>query len=452
MLWIISQDREERNMKKIISLFVSIIIVLSMLISVAVFNVSAAEPIVIEKHTPILDISSDAVFNSWSYYLSTRYMPKVNGTVNKALYVSTNTWPFENGAIKMMPGSNLEFILNTDPANTGYDTLLYTSGVFKVKFDVKMDAGTTLTLLRLGEIGTSAKYITPSGTFSTVAANSGKWYNVEIIADMDNNVWTAKLLDMETENAEPIVNSDAFTMNTTGAWLRALIPANKNIYIRNINTSHTGYGTLSDITSVDSDGVVEARQNTISFELDTPISGLAAEHISILNGNYEEVMQAQSIIPSSGEGTEITAVMNDDFEGWTNYYLKIDSAVYDGYKRYDGDGNEIPIADIIEGFRTPASEFDARASRTISAGTVTYEAEIANKNIPNLPVTLMLAIYDDETGSMVSITHHSVANCYNPDGSTITETISASIADGQTPKLFMINGWNGMRRLFGREW
>ncbi len=453
-------------MKKITSLFLSALIVCSMILCSVAFEASASSAPQLYKTTEYLNIDSSANLTGWTYGATSGNSPVIDGQTNYALLTHrAGEFTKSEGVLKITPSSWSIFEIKPDTAIDNRDpSKKLTEGKFEVTGSVKKDDGATFGVHSIREVHANRSngvqtnrvdYESINGNFTVLTSNPDKWYDFSILVDLDNNKYQITIIDPDNpsepaESGRGNYNYDfgilRFTVGTTST---------KFIYLKNLKATHTSEPYMSSIIDVGSDGNVGSDTDELTFRLDNEIKNLDKSHIYLIdaNGNRINVTNADittGVADNGGDGLAdsiVTLSLASKLKSWTDYTIHIDKSCYDGYQRKDNE----PIENLTYSFSTPAGVYDARAIKTISAGRVEYVAEVANRTTPNLPVTLMLAVYDSD-GSMVSLTNYSIENSYNSDGTTITHTISADISDGQTAILFMIDGWAGMRPLFGRTW
>ncbi len=440
-------------MKKLTSFFLSALIVCSMLLSSVAFEASASSAPQIYKYEEYLNLSSSTTVTSFGAYTDTtsRWSPIINDVKNYSINFGTQpTFDQTEGILKIETNKWQTIDIKPDTTTTDFVGNILSDGIFEVKGSVKLDAGAEFYLYRLkqAQSGSANRVDGFKDYFDVLKNNPDKWYDFSVAVDLDNDKCTIKIVDAADPDAQPVVYEKKYTLNLAIVQFMTDNDAGNSVHLKNLSAAYSTVPiSLPSVLDVGKDGIEET-EAVVEFKLDNEIKNLSASHIYVMNSSGEKIAATEiTNITSDGNNKIVTASLESALKGWTDYTLYIDKSCYDGYVRDDGK----PIEDLTYDFCTPASEFDARATRTISSGEVKYSAEIANKTIPELPVTLILVVYDSK-GTMISLTNKSIDDCYRADGSSVYVDIEADIEDDQRATLFMINGWSGMGALFGKTW
>ena len=298
-----------------------------------------------------------------------------------------------------------------------------------------------------------------AATFSLTNLMANTWYEYVYKIDLDSPQQTFTLTYRAINSA-----ADEFTINET-----------KNISVERINSIRLDkdfdeltseyYHAYKDlkyivddtasnlekakITSVGSDGitdggvpVIDHSQNKIQFKLDKEIVGLSEKHIRVESAS--SVNSAADInVDSDGSSYIVTTTLTENLEPWTEYKLIVGKEAYTGYKEVSGT-SYVDVTDITADFKTPSAPLDARAEINLS-GKATFDLASTSAS------TDMTIVYTNKAadGSMKEITSAG----YTVNNQTINDEeieFNGSFDDGDVAKLFIIKSWSNPVPLFGK--
>ena len=222
--------------------------------------------------------------------------------------------------------------------------------------------------------------------------------------------------------------------------------------IRDIYISHEDGTEKVKILSVGSAGEVAHSQNKISFKLSQKLDTLLPNHILIKNkANLSDTISISSIdnVQSDGGGYVVNATLGRSLAPWTDYYLEISGSVYSGYKEVKSDG----LYDIIpvgKGFHTPSAPFDIKDPDFSYNGSV-LKADTKMINTTGAKdVCFVLASYSHrgKVKAIVQKAYPAFEAVY--PGSDADISIPAE--DGDIIRFFVIDNMQNKKALFGKSW
>ncbi len=454
-------------MKRIISLLVSAIMVFSMAIA------ASASPITLINKEIVIDATQAGALTDTADKGEAWVTTLVNGETNKAV-------KFRNGGSiaveKKTDSLGNEITAVKHPTYSNETTYGITS--FWANAGGTVGAGLSDGLIKItGKFFTDAEFTKPY-----IRANGTNSYNINSYLTDDKTSKGASLIKPDTwydftievehkadisdsfrysfvpqDGSETITDSKKFSTGYAFAsiWVYfAATEKGKSRYWGDLKIEVLRDETQkAEILCVGDNNIVEKEDCAVTFELSQPIVSLEAEHVSITDSRGNEYPIAS--IETDSTGMLVTANLESELMGGSNYTLTISTDCYKDYVAYDENGEEVSVGDdITMGFSTAVGDFGIVEPDIEMSGDgkkVEFSTEIVNKTNENFPVTVMLAVYDAE-GQMVAFEAVDIADTYNADGTATPVTIKADFDEGHTAQLFMIKGWAGLRPLFGGTW
>lgn len=435
-------------MKRILSLFLSFVLVLSMVSGTIITEASGTEPTKLVKAMDTTGRNYTDYKSELTTVWNNQYMSMVEcpSDAQAASLLFTRTGKTTRWEIYPMEGGSVE---------TGEHTVSFKFFADKGKYDVSSDGTLDLALDSIVINRGSGVHTTTDFTISSL--KPAKWYELKFHFDLNASPATVTFTAKNIETGILEINK---TINPT--WN----PVFKNIYMRTHYTPNTGgnmfvkdfciisnYGdTKASITSVGSDGsaVIPHSQNKVKFTLDRELPGLTAEHVFVKNSQGAENKATQITVTSDATAPgdaqwNVEATLEQDLTAWTNYNVAISKDYYAGYKEVSGT-SYVPVTDIAKEFSTPSAPLDIRAPQFSNDGSATTDI------ISTIGNTHMTFVYTNTASSgyikEVKSKDFSVNGTMN--GASIS--FNNGFANGDTAKLFVIKGWTNPVPLFNKTW
>lgn len=466
-------------MKSMNSLFVSIALIFSILISFVGTEANASAPAKLLKYTNMIDISDSETslnlrYEDYGWYL------KVNNVTNKGIYftnggdINIDNTTFDYTTVKsgyVGNGKERFYImphLNGVNASTPISNEIFSITGRCYVDGAALDGANRKWSFRNGDGGTVGYKLEDSegNTLKT-----GSWYTFEVTVDLTKTATggnTLKILFTEDSDTNPHVieiNKEYAASTLTRVQVDMYQTGAGAIYWHNVKTGC--YGSPIDKSSVLSvgsdagseDWVVDHGQNNISFRMNSAISGLTKDHVYVIDGSGQKINATQINVTYldediGGDGNDdviVTAALSENLAEWSTYVLTVDAACYTGYVEVGSNGY-ISVSDMNFNFRTPSGNFCIKDPVVTMVGEeVKFDTYIINQEAPTA-LTAILAVYDAR-GRMISVKPITVSNAFQTntiDGYNLQ--IQAPLNDGQTAKFFLINGWGDLEPLFGKSW
>ena len=393
------------KMKKILSLFLSLMLVFSMCAGTAAVQASSSDATLVNL---VFD-TTDKAYSEYNSVLSSHL------TVN---YMTKEAYASDENAFQIRstrPEKTMRFTIASPDVNGANPT----SGVYvlsgkmlgnKAKSDGTIDFSGAKVQLNRTSGGNTAE-ANPAG----LTANT--WLDFSYTVDLDDGVFTAKYRNpADEEGVYEFESVDEFASGTEFKDLYFQLLYNDSasaVAFKDLKYMATTDSGVAGIISVNGGNTVEARQKNLSFTLSEAIPGLHPEHITAtpLNGGNVNVASSVSV---EDEGSEcvVNAVFAQRFTENLTYVLEIDSSVYDGYKLMGADGT---ISDIsAEGL-----------SMNFDIGDYTISTEGTGK--------LVYSVYDTvgkKFSGYTKVTEYSTSNNFQPkymEGGAATTLTSVNV-------------------------
>ena len=458
-------------MKKILSLFISIVLLITISFS---FAVQASTPLQIKPC--ITGYDTKAADEITFVYNVGPYQIKEDGVVIGQLYDAQsrsveNSYAGYNNVIKYTGSSSKNPYIQFYVLDENDARLRPTSGILKFNAsfltsgELKDDKrhfrlyanspSADLLVKKLYEDSDSAKII------------PNIWYDIDMVLDLDSTSDNVKLVLTPKLSAASSAEISDYTISHTGTYYRA---DNCNInYIRidfvsttpsdpvywaDIRTAYYAPGAeynKAEIVSIGSGGEVAHSQNNISVKLSDDIPGLKKEHILIENSNGQNVEISSMGITSDGTYYYANITTENPLPAWTQYTLTIQADAW-GKGSLQTDGvTDTAVTATSDGFYTPSAPFDMKDPVFgMSDGNLTIDTTLINTTGTPEDVTILIVTYDNEgrLKSLDAVSYEDFEAAYPGEN----KHIEASIASGDNIRLIAMNGWSKMTALFGKYW
>ncbi len=429
-------------MKKILSLFLSLILVSSMILcsfSSAAF--AADEEIKLGK--AVLDMTGDKI------NIDNSNVQKFGGEGFKA--------DKEGDVIKIgaIPSADTRLQINT------VKDAQISKGKVTVSYGLYLAAKSDGTLYFKARRGIATNMVIEANLYGgNFNLSPYKWYTItaEIDLDSTSNNWTVTAKDGNT-----VCGSQTGTCDFTGSYIGLVFlwgsprdtekpegsgyDGNPAYYaVKDLYIFHEYNTPKSEILSVGSDGTVD---NKLSFKLSKKIDSLTADHIFVKKA--DETIEASSIDSAESDGTGwiYTATLEGTPDSWTQYYLEIGGDLYGDYKEVKSDGL-YDIAPMRMIFTTQPDELDTKEPVfTRTGNTLNAEITMANTSAPK-DVCFVLASYSAD-GRKKEIVKNQYED-FVSDAVGSDANISVQVADGDILRLFVVENMSSKKAVFTKSW
>lgn len=464
-------------MKKILSLFLSFMLVFSMTISAFIPGAvlaTSGDKTLINQET-VYD-TTGALAGYTTVFSTTHFMactpPGASSAVTHSAIEIRNSYRLASGDEFRLVRYNdkdkyISYYPKDDPDRDNRDANIY-GGIYtytgKYMSTAAKEDGTIdyqQNMIRLNRSSPSEVAF----TIGTLKANT--WYEYEYVVDgsVTPHTFTVKYKNIDETLAtgtpvydyqgESTFTADTFVIRVdmdlaeTPSSFESAVNYEAYKDLKLVKTFPSITKTQAEILSVNSDAAVTPNQNQVTFTLDNAIEGLAADKIWAEDSN--SVRNAATDIALSSDGKTVTATLTSNLVPWSNYTLKIDPSVYNGFVKA-GDYSEVSQSELQKTFIVAAEGFAMREiSITSSASDVSFNMEYTNTESSPVSATLVLAVYSNN-GVMVDIAANTPTNL-PVDNATEVANISASFGLGNSAKMFVIKSWSDLTPHFsGKYW
>ncbi len=458
------------KMKRILSLFLSIIMVLSLCVSnISVSASTGAEKIMIEKTNILVDL------------VDKEYTVDYKDGVTPATF-STVKSPLEGGTLKRGITFNITKNKNTVTSDTttfsdstikcDYHTA---TGYMQIQCDWSITDSSFSTKSVSGDVKvhfSGRMYNTAEGipsfeikNYQTVALSSNEklkantWYTFDSFLDLTKSVsdftvtFTEELSAASSaEGARAHSISKTETTNLSGysyIRFRSGAAVGTMTYYDDLKLEYTEAPfEKAEIVSVGENNVVDGGQSVVSVELSQNIPYITKDHITITNTETFENIPVDSIVVSDGTKHTVDVTLSSNIPYWAEYELKIDADAFgEGSMQRTGDADAVAVTDISTIFETSKPAFATKGFEYSISGTKleTSGLVVNNSGTPK-DVKLIFASFDAE-GRPVLI----APTNYYDFNDNIGDNLSAEIptAGAEEFNFFIIDNWTDKTPLLG---
>ncbi len=203
------------------------------------------------------------------------------------------------------------------------------------------------------------------------------------------------------------------------------------------------------ITKIGSDGnIVDYTANEIEFTVDSALENIKAADIKIkLNGDVSNIVSSINSVIESGV-TKVKATLDGELFPWTDYTLEIDSkAVYsDGYYEITSDGFPKAIDPLKGSFQTNSAPLSLK-SPEFSLEDDTLTVTTAIKNTADTRDMILLVVKYDANGAVTGFEEIVQQGGTDEDGEEHIFDVDMS-DDSVGAKVFVINDWSSPSPVF----
>jgi len=429
-------------MKRILSLFLSLILVISMIsgtiISQAAPGTTGLVKAVDTRGRNYSDYASDLA----SIFVYNQIIPNACASDATAINLSFQRADKQSSMRIMM------YPISLVTETTGKHTISFK--LYGEKENPSHDIDFNTSTIQVN------KQSSENGSFSLAGLDAKTWHDIKIVFDLDAIVpkvtLTSKYVDTGLDSLAPQeVSLGASGFHDLFTYISYTAPSTHDMLIKDIlYTSDYGEEKAS-ILSVGSDGsgVVPFGQNEVQFKLDKEIPGLTKDHVVVKNSQMVENNATAISVTSDGTYPIVIATLENNLDPWSNYNVIVKNTAYAGYKEISG-SDVVNVTDLTMAFTTPSAPLDIReAEFTITASSVTADTDVRNETSNPENITLILT-NKDANGIMKSVV---------PDKKTVASlggeehyTLGTSFAEGDTAKLFVIKDLANPVQVFDKYW
>lgn len=443
-------------MKKILSLFISLMLIFSVS---ATFAADTEYPLA----KIMLDISGEGITSASN---------KIGDGISLFGNEQTSSGVYNVRADKNIMGENV-VIINKRPSYSGsginnndtrmqISTSNIDSGSVSFRFKLYLAASSDGNLAMRMRQGSSGYAVTQD--IMKLEPECFKWYDIETFVDFESTTDNCYIAAFNTDGSlhKRIDFTCDFTDKTLGYFFLwgtptstampqgapSVVSGEEAFYaMKDFSIVHTTGDKKATITSIASDGMANHSQPNLSFTLSQNIPSLTKDHVSVkIDGGAET--KASSV--TSGSDGSVSAVLEANLAPWTSYTLVISPECYSGYMEIASDALRA-VTPITGKFYTSAAPFDIKEPVFNYDGTkLSADTQIINTTGASEDVTLVFASYDSE-GRVKKITSTTYAE-FLADYPGEDVTVADAVSEGDSLRLFVINGWENKTPLFGKSW
>lgn len=461
-------------MKRTLSLFLSIVLVFTMMSGAIVVEASTGSEDVKLVRAPGIDITGKQLtFKSKAGDSKTKVIQilsddgatKTDTTFSQiqrngqaVVSIASDGIDPNNDVIRLdriaNPSSAYRATFTHDGADGG---VFYFMGRFK--YYGELSSTSSRFYAQTGFAGDNAYFKKSLSDFG-IALSSGEWYDFEYKYDLEAETPTITATYTNSRTSEVKTGSIDFVFGTNKAthvgeiWNEWTLGSNGSyLMYDDLRFIHDDGTIKAKITSVGSDGtgVIPHSQNKVKFTLNKELPGLTKDHVLVKSRQGGTDITASEITVTSDATAPsdkqwiVEATLSQDLAAWSEYDIAVSKDYYEGYKEVSGTAY-IPVTDITKDFSTPSAPLDIRAPIFANDGSATTDlkSEIGNVDMTFVYTNTASSGYIKEVKSK----DFSVNGTMN--GASIS--FDNGFASGDTAKLFVIKGWNNPVPLFSKSW
>mgnify|MGYP003305431985 CR=1 FL=1 len=274
---------------------------------------------------------TDGVKNTWMYLTN-------NGTDKLKTYEVSNCTDF-GGSVAKLKGTYPTFI-----------ELFFggkiTAGTDVVHNVLNRQRGTMEGRIRFESEVTPSFSFMPTGGYTDTQSlgtslSADTWYNFKIDVVTGSHI-EVTFTEVGSDNPRTASKKWNYTSNAF-KYLRFYprIVAGESLYLDDVVIKYELIPyEKAKITSVGTNGVVQAHQNVVSFELSNTIGGLTKDHITVKNKENGLEVAVDSINVAD---TTVNVILKSNLAGWSEYELTVDD-LKEKYILVKGDAEDTPKA------------------------------------------------------------------------------------------------------------
>ena len=448
-------------MKKTLSLFISLILILSMM-PLSLSSVAFAADGEVKLAKELIE-ASGAGLTATSNKIGTSISLFGNEDMGGGVYnVRADSNIFgENVIVVNHRPSYTGTGINNDDTRMQMNPGDISTGTVKVTFKLYLAAQSDGNLAIRMRKGTSGYAVTQS--IMDLGLDPYKWYNIETVVDLDTTSDNCYLAAYNTDGS--LYKKISFTCDFSGSFLRLFLiwgtpltntlpsgaPASmqslKAFYaMKDYSYVHITGETKAKILSVASSGEAAYDQNNLSFKLSKPIAGLTKDHVTV-KSTSGEIKASQLTALSSGE---VNVMLERNLAPWTDYTLEIDASAYAGYKEVTSDGISA-VSAIKADFHTATAPFDMKDPVfTYDGSSLKASTQVINTSGTPKDLYFVFTRYTSD-GQYISRAIRSYPDFVEEYPGRDVE-LSVAAEDGNILTLFVMDSFDSKRALFGKSW
>lgn len=458
-------------MKRILSLFLSLVMVLSCGIGSISVNASvSADKTMIEKTKILVDTTSGTLtsVNSGSY--ATQKSPAVNGVKQPGVMAALSreqidgSWVYDNSFTVNSADfdeSVFEFNMKKKVAYMQVQCNWSTGASFgaqsvpdnsKIRFS--------------GRVYNENEGI-PSWEikgYATVSLEnnlkSNTWYKFDSVLDLTKSsndftvTYTEELsVASSAEGATPhTVSKTAHTGLTSFNYyrVRSGVSVGNSAFYDDLKLEYTEPPyEKAEIKSVGTNNVVTDGQNIVPVTLSNEIPEITKEHITVTNKETNQTIDASSIeITSDGTNPVVKATLTSNLASWSEYTVTVDALAFgEGSVQRTGDAEPTAVTDISKDFATTKPPFATKGFEyTVSGDELTAKGLVANTTGTPKDIKMIFSAFDSQ-GVQGAIVPTNYDDFNNASGEEIEAT--TTIDDSEKYNFFIIDNWTDKTPLLG---
>lgn len=450
-------------MKRILSLFLSLVLVLSMCVG-NVINVSAStldETTMIEKTTTVIDMTNVDTFTMVTGNYSNTKAVSIGGVKQHWMYIPNNSGP--------------AFAVSSDNTTFGYPVMkmVYNAGYAQIMFNgnVPSGAGVSSSSVTCSEAVVEGRsYLSaegkpnwktyPGGVERTLSKNlkANTWYNFKVtINPVTHKMVISYVQDLSAassaEGATPhsVVDNVTYSQDTVSNF--RYYPGTGKDGVTYFDDFKMYYKAIpfekAKITNVGTSDVVTAGQNIVPITLSADIPEITKDHITVTNLETNQNIAATSIeITSDGTNPVVKASLASNLASWSEYKVTIDADAFGaGAMQRTGDDDATDVTDISRQFDSTKPPFATKGfSFEAAGGDITAKGLVANTTGTPKDIKMVFSSFNSD-GTQGAI----VPTNYNDFNNASGEEIEAStqIDGSEKYNFFIIDNWTNKTPLLG---
>ena len=450
-------------MKRIISIFISLTLIISMISGISSTAVFAAV-----DETKLAKVLLDISGSSLSIASN-----KIGGVITIFGNEDMGSGKYNVRADSSILGENV-IMINHRPSYSGTginnnDTRMQisgqnlNSGTLSFSFKLYLAASSDGNLAIRIRQGSSGYAVTKS--IMELGLDCYKWYTIETFVDFSKTTGNCHLAAYNSDGSLfAKTNFDcSFTSTNLGSFFLWGTPSDSVVpsvapealrgmdafyAIKDFSVVHIPGLTKASILSVASDGEAAYNQKNLSFKLSNTIEGLSGEHIVVRNkSSLEEISPLEFTAQSSGE---VNLVLEKDLAAWTNYELEIKGSCYSGYNEVTSDGIA-DVAAIKKDFHTSTAPFDMKdPSFSYRYAKLTAETTIINTSGTPRDICIVFVSYNNGGRiNRIEVKNYRSFEAVYPGSDA---DILQNVQEGDILRLFVIDNMQDKNILFGKSW
>ena len=454
-------------MKRILSLFLSISLLLSVNVGTIQVSASAEDTTMIEKTNILADTTSGTLGVRSSGGYGSQRCPSVNGekhlgvmfNIASGTAIAINNTKFSEPTYEFSFGTSTSYVqvqcdwevLNNNNGNPGTFRALSVPDNSKIRFSGRVynenEGNPTWTIEGYGTL-----------TLDMLKANT--WYKFDSLLDLtkSTNDFTVTFTE-ELSSASSAEGKTPHTFTRTATTgisvfthyrIKSGASAGTSAFYDDLKVEYTQPTyEKAKILSVGSDGEVEDAQNVVTLNLSNGIPGLAKEHITITNKETTIVEEITSLNDATSQTVKV--VLKNNLPNWSEYDVTIDALAFgEGAVQRTGSADPVAVTDITGEFRTKTPDFAMKNPEfTADGSTLNAKARVVNTSGDSKNFSFVFSTFDAE-GRPISV----VPTSHDGFASGSDAYLEANVPTNGADKFnfFVIDNWTYKNPLFGKSY